>query len=213
MLKKTHLKQDLHFWQFTAAFVWSKGVKSWQHSDDGNKDDDVVDDDGDDDDEGTSAGYSCKPPKVIHRLHTKWLLWKSLSDGLSRFSQHNRLVELPFRKTFCASQSLNVHFSMPHSCIDFRSSVNVFLSVLTLQQCSPICFALWKRLHTLPSSCAAVCHTNADQTSPSVRVEQSCAARKQKPFVCLYISVKVARCAPLCTFHSAIRPAFRASAV
>lgn len=80
---------------------------------------------------------------------------------------------------------------MSHSCIDFRSSFNVFLSVLTLQQCSPICFALWKRLHTLPSLCAAVCHTNADQTSPSVRMakERRCAARKQNLlFVFLYLS-------------------------
>lgn len=178
--------------------------QSWQHSDDGEEDDE---------DDGTSAGYSCKPPKVIHRLHAKWLLWKSLSDGLSRFSQHNRLLKLPFRKMFCTSQSLNVHFSMSHLCIDFRSSFSVFLSVLTLQQCSPICFALWIRLHTLPSWCAAVCHTNADQTSPSVRLEQSCAARKQKPFLFLYISVKVTCCSPRCTFHSAVKPTFRASAV
>lgn len=63
-----------------------------------------------DDDDGTSAGYSCKPPKVIHRPDAKWLLWKSLSDGLSRFSQCNRLLNLSFRRTLCTSQSLNVHF-------------------------------------------------------------------------------------------------------
>ena len=40
-------------------------------------------DDGSDDDDG-SEGYSCNPPKVRLRLHTKWLLWKSLSDGLSQ---------------------------------------------------------------------------------------------------------------------------------
>lgn len=49
-------------------------------------DDNSDDDNDDDDDDGTSAGYSCKPPKVIHRQNTKWLLWKSLSDGLSRFT-------------------------------------------------------------------------------------------------------------------------------
>lgn len=68
--------------------------------------------------------------------------------------------------------SFKCPFFMPHSCTDFRSSFNVFSSLLTPQQRSPICFALWKRLCILSSFRGAVRHADANQTSPSVRVKQ-----------------------------------------
>ena len=77
---------------------------------------------------------------------------------------------------------------MPHSCAHFTPSFNVFLSLLTLQQWSPIWFALWERLPILLSFRDAVHHTNADQTSPSAN--KHTVNSKQKP---LFVSVFLSR--------------------
>ena len=105
-------------------------------------------------------------------------------------SQSNPLLGLPFRRTFCISHRLSVHFScLIHVQISDHPSMSSYHCWL----CSS------GRLFALPSGTdstysvlpGAVRHTNADQTSPSVYMEQKPCQYDANSWICLYISVKV----------------------